>query len=61
MRTPGARIAIDATLRALVADRLARIDSKEDGSRGMDLGGVNDEELKQVPILAEGERKPGQE
>jgi hypothetical protein len=23
--------------------------------RGMDLGGVNDEELKQVPILAEGE------
>ena len=29
--------------------------------RGMDLGGVNDEELKQVPILAEGEPKPGQE
>ena len=24
--------------------------------RGLDLGGVNDEELKQVPILSEGER-----
>jgi hypothetical protein len=24
--------------------------------RGLDLGGVNDEELKQVPIVAEGER-----
>ena len=24
--------------------------------RGMDLGGVNDEELKQVPLVAEGER-----
>lgn len=24
--------------------------------RGLDLGGVNDEELKQVPVLAEGER-----